>query len=47
MKALLLLLFVILVGCGHALNPNGSSLAAPGTFVITADPFVLALGCSC
>lgn len=37
MKALLLPLFVGLVGCGPAMNRNASSLAAPGTFVITAE----------
>lgn len=37
MKVLFLLLFVLPLGCGQALNPNGSALAAPGTFVITAE----------
>jgi outer membrane cobalamin receptor len=37
MKTLSLVLFAILLGCGQALNHNGSSLVSPGTLVITAD----------
>jgi len=37
MKALPSLLLVGLLGCGPAMNRNASSLAAPGTLLITAE----------
>lgn len=37
MKALLPLLLGILLNCGQAVNQNANQLAAPGTFLITAE----------
>ncbi len=37
MKALPVLLLVGLVGCGPAMKQNAAPLAAPGTYVITAE----------
>lgn len=37
MKALPASLLLAVLGCGPATNQNGSNLAAPGTFLITAE----------